>query len=148
MEKYLHRKRISHNGVNGVLHQFDHLSLSTDTNEQEWPWIGLPCVSDEYHSTPEPITSPSSLSSSPSLLIHPIHPPSFHLLYVSKLGHFLSNHTNRLRIVQQLLHTLSQNDINEENICCLNTGMIFFIFARRKGQLLQFVHDLCVFDEV
>ena len=107
--------------------------------------------SSSSHSVSSPafsshVFSSSSSSSSSSS------PPSFNAtvsdIFNTKMALFLSRTHSRLQIIHRLVHILCSRDINEENICCLNTTMLFFIFARRKGEMESLVRKLCAYDEV
>eukprot|EP00850_Spirogloea_muscicola_P011111 SM000068S20543 [mRNA] locus=s68:73193:78835:- [translate_table: standard] len=42
---------------------------------------------------------------------------------------------NSVRLLQDLMAAIHLGDINQDNICVLNTALIFFVFAERHGQL-------------
>jgi Protein of unknown function (DUF3689) len=52
-------------------------------------------------------------------------------------------HTNQAQLLYDLLSVVSLRNINHENICCLNTAVVVTIFAYRRNELCQLVHDLC-----
>jgi len=54
-----------------------------------------------------------------------------------KTARFLKH--NHFRLVRDLMTVISIEDINQENICCVNTALVFFIFARRRGQLHSYL---------
>jgi len=52
---------------------------------------------------------------------------------------------NRVRLVRDLMTVVHADSVNQENICCLNTLLVFFIMARRNSAvepLLEQVHAL------
>jgi Trpc4-associated protein len=55
---------------------------------------------------------------------------------IDRLLWFLT--TNRTRLLRDLLEVVNLNNINHENICCLNTAVVITIFANRRHEL----HDL------
>jgi len=57
-----------------------------------------------------------------------------------KIAQFLDQ--NWFRLVKDLMTVVSIDDINQENICCVNTTMVFCIYARRKGQLRSFIQSI------
>lgn len=57
-----------------------------------------------------------------------------------KISLFL--HQNWLRLVKDLMTVISIDDINQENICCVNTTMVFCIYARRNGELRSFIQSI------
>jgi len=57
-----------------------------------------------------------------------------------KIAQFLDQ--NWFRLVKDLMTVVSIDDINQENICCVNTTMVFCIFARRKGHLRSFIQSI------
>jgi len=56
------------------------------------------------------------------------------------LSQFLQQ--NWFRLVKDLMAVVSIDAINQENICCVNTAMVFFIYARRKGELRPFIASI------
>lgn len=59
------------------------------------------------------------------------------------IGTFL--HSNRTRLLYDLLRVVDLRTINHENICCLNTVIILMIFARRRGELCAVIEDFKAF---
>jgi len=57
-----------------------------------------------------------------------------------KIARFLKH--NHFRLVRDLMTVISIEDINQENICCVNTALVFFIFARRRGQLHSYIQNV------
>jgi len=57
-----------------------------------------------------------------------------------KISQFLEQ--NWFRLVKDLMMVVSIDDINQENICCVNTTMVFCIYARRKGQLRTYIQNI------
>jgi hypothetical protein len=74
-----------------------------------------------------------SLSSSSSF-------PHYSDQNVAKLYWFLV--TNQSRLLRDLLHVVDLQNINHENICCLNTAVVLAVFAHRRSQLSQVLEDL------
>jgi Trpc4-associated protein len=62
-----------------------------------------------------------------------------------KIAQFLDQ--NWFRLVKDLMTVVSIDNINQENICCVNTTMVFCIYARRKGHLRSFIQDIRVEEE-
>eukprot|EP00026_Physarum_polycephalum_P006556 Phypoly_transcript_06604.p1 GENE.Phypoly_transcript_06604~~Phypoly_transcript_06604.p1 ORF type:complete len:536 (+),score=130.15 Phypoly_transcript_06604:135-1610(+) len=56
------------------------------------------------------------------------------------LSQFLQH--NWFRLVKDLMAVVSIDAINQENICCVNTAMVFFIYARRRGELRPFITSI------
>jgi Trpc4-associated protein len=56
------------------------------------------------------------------------------------ISQFLERHG--FRLVKDLMTVVSIDAINQENICCVNTTMVFCIYAHRKGQLRPFVASI------
>jgi len=57
-----------------------------------------------------------------------------------KIYKFLSEHW--FRLVKDLMTVVSIDNINQENICCVNTTMVFCIYSRRKGHLRSFIQKI------
>jgi Trpc4-associated protein len=57
-----------------------------------------------------------------------------------KIAQFLDQ--NWFRLVKDLMTVVSIDNINQENICCVNTTMVFCIYARRKGHLRTFIQKI------
>lgn len=53
---------------------------------------------------------------------------------------------NDVQLLRDLMGVVRLGDINQDNICVLNTALIFFIFAHRKGNLISFLRDLRAAD--
>ena len=51
-------------------------------------------------------------------------------LSLSRLGRFLSR--NHIRLLRDLMSVVDLKNVNHENICCLNTAVVMFIFAHRR----------------
>jgi len=43
----------------------------------------------------------------------------------------------------ELLALLTADTVNQENVCCLNTSLIFFLLARRRGEMLAHLEVGC-----
>ncbi|EKX39035.1 hypothetical protein GUITHDRAFT_89217 [Guillardia theta CCMP2712] len=54
-----------------------------------------------------------------------------------KLHKFLKHNT--LRLLKDLMTVITVEDINQENICCLNTALSLFIFVRLHGRLNDYI---------
>uniref|UniRef100_A0A7S4APD3 Uncharacterized protein n=1 Tax=Pseudo-nitzschia australis TaxID=44445 RepID=A0A7S4APD3_9STRA len=59
---------------------------------------------------------------------------------IDRMSWFLS--ANRTRLLRDLLEVVNLNNINHENICCLNTAIVITIFAYRHGELHALLQDL------
>ena len=57
-----------------------------------------------------------------------------------KMRRFLQHNT--LRLLRDLMTVITVEDVNQENICCLNTALSLFILARSHGQLHVFIEAL------
>ncbi|KDO23592.1 hypothetical protein SPRG_10787 [Saprolegnia parasitica CBS 223.65] len=49
---------------------------------------------------------------------------------------------NNVRLLRDLMGIVSMDDINHENICCLNTAIVMFVFEHRKARLPHLLHAL------
>ncbi|CAK4668208.1 unnamed protein product [Aphanomyces euteiches] len=52
---------------------------------------------------------------------------------LARLFDFL--HLNTVRLLRELMTIVTMDDINHENICCLNTAVVMFVFQHRKNRL-------------
>jgi hypothetical protein len=59
---------------------------------------------------------------------------------VERLSWFLA--ANQTRLLRDLLGVVDLENINHENICCLNTAVVIAIFANRRQHLHTLLHDL------
>jgi hypothetical protein len=59
---------------------------------------------------------------------------------IATIGRFLG--VNRTRLLLDLLQVVHFENINHENICCLNTALILMIFAHRRGELCELVNEV------
>jgi len=50
-----------------------------------------------------------------------------------KIARFLAE--SRVQLVKDLMGVISVEEINQENICCVNTALVLFIFAKRRNEL-------------
>lgn len=57
-----------------------------------------------------------------------------------KMRRFLQH--NSLRLLRDLMTVITVEEVNQENICCLNTALSLFILARSHGQLHIFIETL------
>jgi len=64
---------------------------------------------------------------------------------IDRLSWFLT--ANRTRLLRDLLEVVNLNNINHENICCLNTAVVITIFANRRHELHELLGDLKQMDE-
>merc|ERR1712021_204076 len=64
---------------------------------------------------------------------------------IDRLLWFLT--ANRTRLLRDLLKVVNLNNINHENICCLNTAVVITIFANRRNELHELLWDLKEMDE-
>jgi hypothetical protein len=53
---------------------------------------------------------------------------------------------NTLRLLRDLMCAVRLSDVNQDNICVLNTVLIFFIFAERDGELQLYLQALRAAD--
>ena len=51
-------------------------------------------------------------------------------------------YTNQTQLLYDLLSVVNLRNINHENICCLNTAIVVTIFAYRRNELYQMIHEL------
>jgi len=49
---------------------------------------------------------------------------------------------NKFSILRNIMTVITVHKISQENICCLNTSIIFFIFANRRCQVSQYFNIL------
>jgi Trpc4-associated protein len=52
---------------------------------------------------------------------------------------------NRMRLLKDVMFVVNIEDVNQENICCLNTAVVFLLFASRRGDLprcVAAIHEL------
>ena len=63
---------------------------------------------------------------------------------MSRVSWFLV--ANQTRLLRELMRVVSLHNVNHENICVLNTVIVFFIFINRKGEgnLARVLHELRV----
>ncbi|KAF0720761.1 Aste57867_40 [Aphanomyces stellatus] len=59
---------------------------------------------------------------------------------LSRLFKFL--HLNTVRLLRELMTIVTMEDINHENICCLNTAVVMFVFEHRKHRLATMLEAL------
>lgn len=52
-----------------------------------------------------------------------------------RLAAFVVGLRERVRLVKDLIGCITVTDLNQENICCLNTSLVFFIHANRNNEL-------------
>eukprot|EP00004_Rigifila_ramosa_P024165 TRINITY_DN6931_c0_g1_i2.p1 TRINITY_DN6931_c0_g1~~TRINITY_DN6931_c0_g1_i2.p1 ORF type:complete len:1087 (+),score=226.89 TRINITY_DN6931_c0_g1_i2:260-3520(+) len=48
----------------------------------------------------------------------------------------------RLSLLAELMQAVSMEDLNQENVCCLNTALLFFLFYRRQRALPRVLAEL------
>eukprot|EP00040_Diaphanoeca_grandis_P022110 m.118286 g.118286 ORF g.118286 m.118286 type:complete len:879 (+) comp28650_c0_seq3:163-2799(+) len=60
----------------------------------------------------------------------------------SRFAKFLSFHNNKINLVSDLIMSVSIADLSNENICCVTTCLMFFVIARREGNLLALFKGL------
>ena len=53
---------------------------------------------------------------------------------------------NTIRVLRDLMTVITVEEVNQENICCLNTALSLFILARSHGQLHLFIETLYVWE--
>eukprot|EP00898_Chlorokybus_atmophyticus_P003986 jgi/Chlat1/4589/Chrsp290S04333 len=63
---------------------------------------------------------------------------------LGKIAEFVES--NCVRLLRDLMTAIHIGDVNQENICVLNTALIFLIFAERHGQLALYLHVLRSLD--
>eukprot|EP00743_Colponemidia_sp_Colp-15_P008590 GILK01009348.1.p1 GENE.GILK01009348.1~~GILK01009348.1.p1 ORF type:complete len:617 (-),score=153.13 GILK01009348.1:202-2052(-) len=56
------------------------------------------------------------------------------------LNRFLQS--TRFRLVKDLMAVVTVDELSQENICCVNTALVFLILANYKGQLPQLLQDV------
>eukprot|EP00271_Cylindrocystis_brebissonii_P006727 TRINITY_DN19508_c0_g2_i1.p1 TRINITY_DN19508_c0_g2~~TRINITY_DN19508_c0_g2_i1.p1 ORF type:complete len:702 (-),score=102.63 TRINITY_DN19508_c0_g2_i1:83-2128(-) len=54
--------------------------------------------------------------------------------------------TNWIRLLWEMMRTVRDGDVNQDNICVLNTALVFFIFAERAGELALCLATLRALD--
>lgn len=64
---------------------------------------------------------------------------------IDRMAWFLT--ANRTRLLRDLLEVVNLNNINHENICCLNTAVVITIFANRRDELHNLLRNLKQMDE-
>jgi hypothetical protein len=111
------------------------MTLCTQKVKRQWIWIGLPSPFENLNLTNE-------------LLSHSISSQWDDLVHTSKIGQFLACETNQMIVTYRLIRQLCESDVNEENISCLNTVMLYFMFARCRGELCAVLVRLFEHDEV
>jgi hypothetical protein len=52
---------------------------------------------------------------------------------MDRMGEFLT--VNAVRLLKDLMTIVTLEDVNHENICCLNTAIVIFIFQHRRNRL-------------
>jgi hypothetical protein len=73
-------------------------------------------------------------------------PETYSASTIERLGWFLV--ANQSRLLRRLLDVVSLQNINHENICCVNTAVVIVIFAHRRNQLPALIHELKEMDRV
>jgi hypothetical protein len=73
------------------------------------------------------------------------HSPHCDPATIDRMSWFLT--TNRTRLLRDLLEVVNLNNINHENICCLNTAIVITIFANRRDELHELLRNLKQMDE-
>ncbi|KJE90551.1 hypothetical protein CAOG_01853 [Capsaspora owczarzaki ATCC 30864] len=59
-----------------------------------------------------------------------------------KFAAFFGDPANVMWLCAQLMLVISIDELSQENICCLNSALVIFVFAYREGQLASFVERL------
>jgi len=54
-----------------------------------------------------------------------------------KLSKFLEHNT--VQLLRNIMSVVSVDEINQENICCLNTALVVCVHAHKKGELQDYL---------
>jgi len=60
----------------------------------------------------------------------------------SRLLNYMSNKEVRANLIAKLIELITPDTLNQENVSCLNTSLVFMITARREGTLAYYLSDL------
>mmetsp|Transcript_16058 Transcript_16058/g.27665 ORF Transcript_16058/g.27665 Transcript_16058/m.27665 type:complete len:1053 (-) Transcript_16058:281-3439(-) len=53
---------------------------------------------------------------------------------------------NRMVILRALMTIIEVKTISQENICCINTALLFFLFAHKKGTVSEYIDAVSTID--
>ncbi|CAI5739725.1 unnamed protein product [Hyaloperonospora brassicae] len=65
---------------------------------------------------------------------------------MDRMSEFLT--VNLVRLLRDLMTIVTMDDINHENICCLNTAIVIFVFQHRRQRLPAILEALRDYEEV
>ena len=60
----------------------------------------------------------------------------------SKLLQYMSDQAIRANLIAKLIGLITPETLNQENVSCLNTSLVFMITARREKNLPFYLSDL------
>lgn len=65
---------------------------------------------------------------------------------MDRMSEFLT--VNIVRLLRDLMTVVSMEEVNHENICCLNTAIVILIFQHRRGRLASVLDALRSHEEL